>query len=109
MCHVTSLASTIITGVITIIVGLFTLFGVMYQSNKNYDKQQEQLHTNNELLKQEFNDYKEFLHQLNKDLKHDIEVLSSRVDEHNSYGIKIPVIEEKIERINARLHKLENQ
>lgn len=109
MDALTQLVSTIITGMITIVVGLITLFGVIYQSNKNFDKQKAQSDTSQQLLEQKFEDYQEFLHQINKDIKTDIEKLSKRVDEHNNYGIKIPVIEAEIESIKRRLSNLEDK
>ena len=90
-------------------VGCLTLVGVIYQSNKAFSKQQAQSDTEQKLLEQKFKDYKEFLHRINKDIKSDIEQLSQRVDEHNNYGIKIPVIEKEIENIKRRLNNLEEK
>ena len=103
------LVSTIISGIITLIAGGLTLLGVIYQSNKNFDKQKAQSDTDQQLLTQKFEDYKEFLHQINKDIKADIEKLSKRVDEHNSYGVRIPVIEKEIESIKRRISRLEEK
>lgn len=105
----TPLIQVIITGVITLAVGALTLIGVIYQSNKTFDKQQAQSETERQLLKQEFEDYKEFLHQINKGLKEDIGKLSQRVDEHNNYGIRIPVIEKELESVKRRLTNLEDK
>lgn len=105
----TPLISTIITGCITLLVGLLTLLGVIYQSNKNFDKQQAQSDTDRQLLEQKFEDYKEFVHQINKGIKDDICTLSKRVDEHNNYGIKIPVIEKELESVKRRLTNLEDK
>lgn len=105
----TPLLSTIITGIITLLVGGITLLGVIYQSNKNFDKQQAQADTDRQLLEQKFDDYKEFIHQINKGIKEDICTLSKRVDEHNNYGIKIPVIEKELESVKRRLTNLEEK
>lgn len=105
----TPLISTIITGCITLTVGGLTLIGVIYQSNKNFDKQQAQSEAEQKLLDQKFEDYKEFTHQINKGIKEDIAVLSKRVDEHNNYGIKIPVIEKELESVKRRLTNLEDK
>ena len=109
MEQLTPLTSVIITGITTLIVGFLTFLGVVYQSNKNFDKQQAQSDTQRQLLETKFDDYKEFLHQVNKDIKKDIETLSVRVDEHNNYGIKIPVIEKEIEGLKRRLCNLEEK
>lgn len=101
--------STIITGCITLLVGVLTLCGVIYQSNKNFDKQQAQAEAEQKILDQKFEDYKEFLHQVNKGIKEDINTLSRRVDEHNNYGIKIPVIEKELESFRRRLENLEDK
>ena len=45
----------------------------------------------------------------NKEIKSDIEKLSARVDEHNNYGIKIPVIEKELESVKRRLINLEEK
>lgn len=105
----TPLVSTIITGIITLIVGGFTLLGVIYQSNKSYDKQQANAEADRKVLEQKFDDYKEFLHQINKGIKDDICTLSKRVDEHNNYGIKIPVLEKELESVKRRLTNLEEK
>ena len=57
----TPLLSTIITGIITLVVGGLTLLGVIYQSNKNFDKQQAQADTQQRLLEQKFEDYQELV------------------------------------------------
>ena len=41
--------------------------------------------------------------------KDEIDTLSSRVDQHNNYGIKIPVIEKELESIKRRLTKMEDK
>ena len=105
----TDLQQLLMSGGITIVVGLLTLLGVIYQSNKNADKQQMQAESERQLLEQKFEDYKEFLHQINKSIKNDIETLSKRVDEHNNYGIKIPVIEKELESVKLRLGKVEEK
>lgn len=105
----TALVSTILTITATIIVGGLTLIGVIYQSNKTFDKQQAQSDTDRQILEQKFDDYKEFLHQINKGIKEDICTLSKRVDEHNNYGIKIPVIEKELESVKRRLTNLEEK
>lgn len=105
----TPLLSTIITGIITLLVGGITLVGVIYQSNKNFDKQQAQAEAEQKILDQKFEDYKEFLHQVNKGIRDDINILSKRVDEHNNYGIKIPVIEKELESVKRRLTNLEEK
>ena len=109
MNYLTPLMSTIITGLITLIVGGLTLVGVIYQSNKTFDKQQSQSDTDRQLLEQKFDDYKEFLHEVNKGIKDEIATLSNRVDEHNNYGIKIPVIEKELESVKRRLTRLEEK
>ena len=105
----TPLLSTIITGIITLLVGGITLVGVIYQSNKNFDKQQAQADTQQQLLEQKFEDYQELVHLSNKEIKSDIEKLSARVDKHNNYGIKIPVIEKELESVKRRLTNLEEK
>ena len=105
----TPLLSTIITGIITLLVGGITLVGVIYQSNKNFDKQQAQADTQQRLLEQRFDDYQELVHLSNKEIKNDIEKLSARVNEHNNYGIKIPVIEKELESVKRRLTNLEEK
>ena len=109
MEQLTPLTSVIITGITTLIVGFLTFLGVVYQSNKNFDKQQAQSDTQRQLLETKFDDYKEFLHQINKDIKRDIDTLSARVDQHNNYGIKIPVIEKEIEGLKQRIINLEDK
>lgn len=99
----------LISAVTSIVVAIITLVGVVYQSNKTFNKQQAQFEQSNNVFKQEFKDYKEFLHQINKDLKSDITTLSNRVDQHNNFGIQIPVIEEKIKRLDARMEKVESR
>lgn len=99
----------LISAATSIMVAIITLVGVVYQSNKAFNKQQAQFEQSNTVFKQEFKDYKEFLHQINKDLKSDIITLSNRVDQHNNFGIQIPVIEEKIKRLDARMEKVESR
>lgn len=98
----------IISAITSIVVAIITLLGVIYQSNKTFNKQQSQFEASNNVFRQEFKDYKEFLHQINKDLQNDIKTLSTRVDQHNNFGIQIPVLEEKIKRLDARMIKVEN-
>ena len=105
----TPLVSTIITGIITLIVGGFTLLGVIYQSNKSFDKQQANAEADRKVLEQKFDDYKEFLHQINKGIKDDICTLSKRVDEHNNYGIKIPLLENRLENVERRLAEMDDK
>ena len=105
----TQIQATIITGIVTLIVGLFTLLGVVYQSNKMFDKQKAETDAERRLLQQEFKDYKELIHQVNKDIKSDVEKLSKKVDEHNNYGVRIPVIETEIESIKNRITILEDR
>lgn len=101
--------TVIISSCSAIVVALISLWGIKYQTNKNYEKAQAQAETDRILLKQQFEDYQVFLHQINKDLKEDIEKLSDRVDEHNSYGRKIPVLESKIDDLTNRVSRLEDK
>lgn len=105
----TQITSTIICSCITLLVGALTLFGVIYQSNKQFDKQQAQAEAEHKILNQKFEDYKDFLHQVNKEIKNDINILSKRVDEHNNYGIKIPLMEKELESMEKRLSILEEK
>lgn len=105
----TTIFSVIISSSVTLIVGILTFLGVIYQTNKKADSQKKQLDTNHRLLEQQFIDYKEFLHQSNKELKRDIEALTERVNEHNNYGIRIPVIEKELESIKRRIKNLEEK
>lgn len=73
----------------SVIVGLLTLAGVVYQSNKQADRfdaslEKEQAVTNVKL-----------------------EELTREVREHNNFARRMPVIEEQIKTINQRLDGLE--
>lgn len=107
------MVAIIISAVVSILVAGISFAGVVYQTNKTYSKQRDEItnsiQQSNAVFKQEFQDYKEFLHQINKDLKSDIITLSNRVDQHNNFGIQIPVIEEKIKRLDARMEKVEGR
>lgn len=103
------MATVIISAFASVIVGSLALAGVIYQTNKNYDRQKEQSEVDRQLLKQEFDDYQKFLHQINKDIKDDIDKLSSRVDEHNNYGKRIPVLEAKMDDLASRVLRLEDK
>ena len=109
MGQLTQVQSVIITGVISVIVGILTLAGVIYQSNKTFDKQKAETDTERKLLAQEFRDYKDLIHQVNKDIKSDVEKLSRKVDEHNNYGVRIPVLEKEIEGMKIRISNLEDK
>lgn len=109
MGQLTQVQSVIITGVISVIVGILTLAGVIYQSNKIFDKQKAEADTERKLLAQEFRDYKDLIHQVNKDIKSDVEKLSRKVDEHNNYGVRIPVLEKEIEGMKIRISNLEDK
>ena len=91
----------------SIIVAGFSFLGVRYQSNKHYEKNQLQLDTDRQLLQKEFEGYKAFLKEVNKNLQMDIQTLSERVEKHNEYGRKIPAIEKDIEHIKERLDNIE--
>lgn len=99
---------TEILAIITpIIVGILTLCGVVYTSNKQYSKQQADSAAAHLVLKTELEEYKKFLHEVNKGLKEDIKQLSDRVSEHNDFGRKIPVMEKQLENMEKRIEKLE--
>lgn len=99
----------IIFAIITLGGSLLTLLGVIYTAHRQSNKQQADADTAQKLLKQELDNYKEFLHTVNKGIKEDINRLSDRVDEHNNYGREIPVIKRDIELLSQRVEKLEDK
>ena len=97
----------IIFAIITLGGSLLTLLGVVYTAHKQSDKQQSNSDMAQKLLKQELDEYKNFLKEVNKGIKEDINQLSKRVDEHNNYGREIPVLKTHIETLEKRVTKLE--
>ena len=77
---------SIIAAVIT---GVFSLIGVVITNNHSNHKMQNEMKTSQAVTKEQ------------------IKELTREVRMHNDFATRIPVIEEKLERVNSRLTKLE--
>lgn len=83
--------TALIAAAASIVVGLLSLLGVIITNKQS----------NNKML----NDQKTNQAVINEQLKH----LTEEVKKHNSFGTKIPVMEEQIKVINHRLSDLEGK
>lgn len=90
----------------SIIVGLLTLFGVIYQSRKNNDALLTKLEKQSELSDANL-DAKLEKYQAVTDTK--IDELTREVRAHNGHGEKIALLEAEDKRLNERIKVLENK
>ena len=72
-----------------VIAGGFSLAGVIITNNHANNKMQNEMKTSQAVTKEQ------------------IKELTREVRMHNDFATRIPVIEEKLERVNSRLSKLE--
>lgn len=90
----------------SVIVGLLTLCGVIYQSRKNNDVLLTKLEKQSELSDAKL-DAKLEKYQAVTDEK--ITELTREVRRHNNFAEKIPVMEAEEKRLNERIKVLENR
>lgn len=90
----------------SVIVGLLTLCGVIYQSRKNNDALLAKLEKQSELSDAKL-DAKLEKYQAVTDEK--ITELTREVRRHNNFAEKIPVMEAEEKRLNERIKVLENK
>jgi len=90
----------------SVIVGILTLIGVIYQSRKNNDALFAKLDKQSEIADTKL-DAKLERYQAVTDTK--IEELTREVRRHNNFAEKIPLIEAENNRQNERLKILENK
>ena len=74
---------------VAVIAGVFSLIGVVITNNHANNKMQNEMKTSQAVTKEQ------------------IKELTREVRMHNDFATRIPVIEEKLERVNSRLTKLE--
>ena len=99
--------SDAIVGLIgSVIVGVLTLLGVVYQSRKNNDALFAKLDKQSELSDAKL-DAKLEKYQAVTDEK--ISELTREVRKHNNFAEKIPVMEAEERRLNERIKVLENK
>ena len=84
----------------SVIVGLLSLAGVIYQGKKSSEAQAAQLKAHSDM-----SDAKLEKAQAVTDTK--LEILTAEVRKHNNFAEKIPVLEEKIKVANNRISDLE--
>ena len=75
--------------IVAVIAGTFSLLGVVITNNHANNKMQNDMKTSQAVTKEQ------------------IKELTREVRMHNDFATRIPVIEEKLERVNSRLTKLE--
>lgn len=90
----------------SIIVGILTLIGVIYQSRKNNDALFAKLDKQSEIADTKL-DAKLEKYQAVTDEK--IAELTREVRKHNNFAEKIPVMEAEERRLNERIKELENK
>lgn len=90
----------------SIIVGILTLIGVIYQSRKNNDALFAKLDKQSEIADTKL-DAKLEKYQAVTDEK--ISELTREVRKHNNFAEKIPVMEAEERRLNERIKVLENK
>lgn len=90
----------------SIIVGVLTLIGVIYQSRKNNDALFAKLDKQSEIADTKL-DAKLEKYQAVTDEK--IAELTREVRKHNNFAEKIPVMEAEEKRLNERIKALENK
>ena len=74
---------------VAVIAGIFSLIGVVITNSHANNKMQNEIKTSQAVTKEQ------------------IKELTREVRMHNDFATRIPVIEEKLERVNSRLSKLE--
>ena len=74
---------------VAVIAGVFSLIGVVITNSHANNKMQNEMKTSQAVTKEQ------------------IKELTREVRMHNDFATRIPVIEEKLERVNSRLTKLE--
>lgn len=74
---------------VAVIAGVFSLIGVVITNSHANNKMQSEMKTSQAVTKEQ------------------IKELTREVRMHNDFATRIPVIEEKLERVNSRLTKLE--
>ena len=74
---------------VAVIAGVFSLLGVVITNNRANNKMQNDMKTSQAVTKEQ------------------IKELTREVRMHNDFATRIPVIEEKLERVNSRIAKLE--
>lgn len=74
---------------VAVIAGVFSLIGVVITNSHANNKMQNEMKTSQAVTKEQ------------------IKELTREVRMHNDFATRIPVIEEKLERVNSRLSKLE--
>lgn len=74
---------------VAVIAGVFSLLGVVITNNHANNKMQNDMKTSQAVTKEQ------------------IKELTREVRMHNDFATRIPVIEEKLERVNSRIAKLE--
>lgn len=79
-----------VTILVAVITGLFSLIGVVITNSHSNNKMQNDMKTSQAITKEQ------------------IKELTREVRMHNDFATRIPVIEEKLERVNSRLTKLES-
>lgn len=79
----------LIAGGSSILVGIFSLIGVMVTNNKSNNKMQSKMQTAQAVTDER------------------IAELTREVRKHNDFAMRIPVIEAEIQRITARIKELE--
>ncbi len=75
----------------SIVVGIFSLVGVIITNNRSNDKMQNDMKTTQGIANEKISE------------------LTREVRMHNDFATRIPVIEEKIEAANRRISELENR
>lgn len=75
--------------IVAVIAGTFSLLGVVITNNHANNKMQNDMKTSQAVTKEQ------------------IKELTREVRMHNDFATRIPVIEEKLERVNSRITKLE--
>lgn len=88
----------------SVIVGVLTLLGVIYQGRKNHDATLAQMDKHSELADTKL-EAKLEKWQAVTDTK--LETLTAEVRKHNGFAEKIPVMEEQIRVANHRISDLE--
>lgn len=90
----------------SVIVGLLTLCGVIYQSRKNNDALLAKLEKQSEISDMKL-DAKMEKYQAVTDTK--LEELTREVRKHNSFAERVPLLEAEDKRLNERIRALESK
>lgn len=83
------MAEALIAAGASIVVGVFSLIGVMITNSRSNNKMQNEMKTNQAITKEQITE------------------LTREVRMHNDFALRIPILEEKVKSLNRRVSELE--